>query len=130
AVHGVQGLQADRAQGDEQDDDGEERHQELRVDPHREPRDEPDQPALHRPLASMRRLRTSASSSSGSNRTPRYCTRSTPSRSMSDVRKVWSTSPPGLFRTLTPYRLATSRISLGVPVRNAQPAAFVPCARA
>ena len=98
AVHGVQGLQADRAQGDEQDDDGEERRQELRVNPHREPRDEPDQPGPHGPLASVRRRRTSESSSSGSNRTPRYCTRSTPSRSMSDVRKVWSTSPPALFR--------------------------------
>src|SRR5207245_69376 len=87
-VHRAQRLQADRAHRDEQHDDGKERGQEFRVDRDRYPRDESNKPRRHYRLISRSRLFRSPNNSSGSNRTPRYCTRRIPSLSMSDVRKV------------------------------------------
>jgi len=124
AIHLAEDLETDRTERDQQADDDEERDEELGVhrgrDPGHETRERPHERAHHRP-PSRRRERRSRSISSGSNRTPMYWTRSTPSRSTSEVRKVWSTSPRDVFRAKTPYLRVTSRISDVVPVRKAQP---------
>src|SRR5215470_4973939 len=128
AVHGAEGLETCSAHDDEQEHDGQECGKELRVHSERQPRDEPDEPRPHLAGASRSRLRRSARNSLGSKRTPRYCTRRMPSRSISDVRKVWSTSPRGFLLAKIPYFFSTARISAGVPVRNAQPAGLAPWA--
>src|SRR5262249_24079606 len=127
AVDGAEGLEACGTYYDEQEHDGQKCRKELRVHGERQSCDEPDEPCPHR-APSRSRLRRSARNSLGSKRTPRYCTRRTPSRSISDVRKVWSTSPRGFLLAKTPYLFSTARISAGVPVRNAQPAGLAPWA--
>ena len=87
--------------GDQEDHDGQEGGQELGVDGGGHASDQSGQPRrepTHR-RPSRRSERRSPRNSPGSKRTPRYCTRSTPSPSMREVRKVWSTSPAGLFFT-------------------------------
>ncbi len=39
---------------------------------------------------------------------------------------MWSTSPLAVFDTKMPYRLVTSRMAVGLPVRKAQPAGLAP----
>src|SRR2546428_620832 len=133
AIHLAEDLETDRAERDQQTDDDEERDQELGVhrgrDPRHEARERRQECAHHRP-PSRTSERRSRSISSGSNRTPMYWTRRVPSRSTSEVRKVWSTSPRDVFRAKTPYLRVTSRISDAVPVRKAQPGWFAPCATA
>ena len=105
AIHRAQDLETDRAERDQQADDDQEGDQELGVDAGRDPRHEArehgQERAYHRP-PSRRSERRSRSISSGSNRTPMYWTRSAPSRSTSEVRNVWSTSPRSVFRANTP----------------------------
>ena len=105
AIHLAEDPETNGAQRDEQADDDEERDQELGVhrgrDSRHEAREHTQERAHHRP-PSRTSARRSRSISSGSNRTPMYWTRSAPSRSTSDVRNVWSTSPRSVFRANTP----------------------------
>ena len=104
-IHLAEDLEADRAEGDQQEDDDQERGEELGVDVdgiRATRRGSHGQEHRSRAAFPQRASGGRASSSSGSNRTPMYCTRSTPSRSMSDVRNVWSTSPRAVFRANTP----------------------------
>jgi len=67
-----------------------------------QPRNQADERSDQAHYCSLARLRRSRRNSSGSKRTPRYCTRSVPLRSTIDVRNVWSTSPSASFAANAP----------------------------
>jgi len=103
AVMGLdQGTQADAAQHDQQQGHGQKGNQQLDMDTGRDAGDETGQPVDQLAPPSCTRLRRSASSSSGSKATPRYCTRRWPRPSMTDASVLCSTSPAALLRNATP----------------------------
>src|SRR5262249_14785588 len=98
----AQAVQADRADRDQQRGDGQECRQELGLHTGGHPRDEVDERRQDPHYRSSARLTRSRRNSSGSKRTPRYCTRRMPRRSTIEVRNVWSTPPSGALAANTP----------------------------
>ena len=98
----AQALEPDRPDHDQQCRNGEERRQQLGLHGSRHQRDQADErieDSYHRSFA---RLSRSRRNSSGSKRTPRYCTRRIPRRSIIEVRNVWSTLPFSVLAANTP----------------------------
>ena len=89
----AQNVEPDGPHHDQKRHDCEECRQQLDLHASRHPRDQADERVHHSHCYSLRRLRRSRRNSSGSKRTPRYCTRRMPCGSTIDVRNVCSTSP-------------------------------------
>src|SRR5262249_1526714 len=126
----AQNVETCRPHDDQEHRNREKRGQQLGLNAGRHARHQADERVQDSHYRSATRLNKSRRNSSGSKRTPRYCTRRKPRGSIIEVRNVWSTSPLAFFDAKTPYRRVTSRIAAGAPVRNAQPARLAPKASA
>jgi hypothetical protein len=98
----AQALQADDADHNQQHSDGQKRGEQLALHTSRNARDPADQRTRYSHHRSFTRLNRSRRNSSGSKRTPRYCTRSVPCGSIIEVRKLWSTPPFSALLANTP----------------------------